>query len=132
MAIGPLNYTAITLFVFSAQWSKTSFAITLLKITEGYTKAFVWFILVSLNIFMGLSAILNWVQCSPPSKLWLFTEEGTCWDPNITLRYAIFATVYSAVGDIVLALLPWRLVSKIKISTTEKIGVGIAMSMGVL
>ncbi len=34
----------------AAIWSKTSFALTLLRLTHGWTKALVWYIIISMNI----------------------------------------------------------------------------------
>jgi len=42
------------------------------------------------------------------------------------------ATVYSGVFDIVLAILPWKIVWNVTINRKEKLGVLVAMSMGVL
>jgi hypothetical protein len=39
---------------------------------------------------------------------------------------------YSGVMDIVLALLPWSIVWNLQMKKKEKIGVAVAMSMGVL
>lgn len=44
----------------------------------------------------------------------------------------ILLAAYSAAMDLALALLPWKLIWCLKMRTKEKIGVGIAMSMGVL
>ena len=41
-------------------------------------------------------------------------------------------TAYSAAMDLALALLPWTLVWKLQMKPAEKIGVAVAMSMGVL
>ena len=41
-------------------------------------------------------------------------------------------SVYSGLSDIILALLPWSIVWKLQMKPKEKIGVAIAMSMGVL
>lgn len=40
--------------------------------------------------------------------------------------------VYSAVMDVALAFLPWKFIWSLQMSKKEKIGVVIAMSMGVL
>ena len=40
--------------------------------------------------------------------------------------------MYSAAMDLTLALLPWTLVWKLQMKPAEKVGVAIAMSMGVL
>jgi hypothetical protein len=42
------------------------------------------------------------------------------------------APAYSGVMDIFLALLPWPIIWKLQMKRKEKIGVALAMSMGVL
>jgi len=39
-----------TLSITAAIWSKTSFAITLLKLTHGWLKATIWIIIISMNV----------------------------------------------------------------------------------
>ena len=39
---------------------------------------------------------------------------------------------YSAAADFLLALLPWRLIWSLQMNKKEKLGVAIAMSMGLL
>jgi len=41
-------------------------------------------------------------------------------------------TVYSGVVDIILALIPWKVIWGLQMRKQEKVGVIIAMSMGVL
>lgn len=76
----------------AATWSKTSFALTLLRLTEGKVKWVLWFIIITMNIFMGLSALFNWIQCTPVNKAWDVFVDGTCWDPKIVPRYNIFSS----------------------------------------
>ena len=121
-----------TFSVTAASWSKTSFGITLLHLTEGWVKKTVWFILITMNIFMGLSALFPWVNCTPVRKAWDMFAVGSCWDPKVMVHYNIFSGVYSACSDIALALLPWQFISGLQMKKKEKIGVGIAMSMGIL
>jgi hypothetical protein len=121
-----------TFSVTAAIWSKTSFGITLLKLSDGWAKKAVWFILVSMNIAMGLSALFPWVNCTPVQKAWDLTVVGTCWAPEVTAHYNIFSGVYSACMDFALAMLPWQFIWGLQMKKKERIGVGIAMSMGVL
>ena len=83
-AAGSLTFVA-------ALWSKTSFALTLLRLTEGWVKWLIWYIILSMNIFMGLSAMFNWIQCDPIDKAWLHTKPGKCWDPSIVPNYNLFS-----------------------------------------
>ncbi|KAH8890712.1 hypothetical protein GQ53DRAFT_824435 [Thozetella sp. PMI_491] len=137
--IKPENLPSLLLFsylagffsILAAVWTKSSFAITLLSISEGWTRKIVLFILVSVNIVLGLNAALQWVQCWPVSKLWL-SGPGVCWLGFARVRaYNTFVAAYSGAADIVLALLPWKIIWTAKIRRNEKLGALFAMSMGV-
>jgi hypothetical protein len=121
-----------TFSVTASIWSKTSFGITLLHLTDGWAKKATWGIIISMNIAMALSALFPWVNCTPINKVWDMFAAGTCWDPKIMVRYNIFSGVYSSCADIALALLPWQFIWGLQMKQKEKIGVGIAMSMGIL
>ncbi|KAF9878152.1 hypothetical protein CkaCkLH20_04190 [Colletotrichum karsti] len=137
--INPVNFPAIglngqvvsTISISAAVWSKTSFAMTLLRIEgKGWTRYLIWVAIISMNLLMGLNAMAGWVQCAPIEKNWHPTLPGTCWDPKVAAYYGVFAAGYSALMDILLALLPWKLIWGLQMKLNEKIGVGIAMSMG--
>jgi len=140
MYINPLVFPMMGLYanlgqmfgILAVLWSKTSFAITLLRLTEGKTKFFIWFVIVSMNVSLGLLALFTWVQCTPVAKSWNKRLDGTCWDISAVNGYNIFTGVYSGACDIVLAMLPWRLIWNLQMKKKEKFGVGIAMSMGLL
>jgi hypothetical protein len=145
---------ASTFSILSAVLSKTSFAVTLLRITEGYTKICVWIIIAVMNASMWVCALFTWIKCNPPRKTWDYTVPGTCWDTSIMTAYSIFSAGASApegllpprhslltdiprlaisgLGDLALSLLPWKVLFNLQIKRKEKIGVGFAMSMGVL
>lgn len=125
------SYVAGFFSILAAVWSKSSFAITLLAFSEGRTRKIVWFILISINIIMGGNALLQWIQCWPIPKLWL-GGEGVCWLKLRRVRVInTFVAAYSGSADVVLALLPWRIIWRAKIRRSEKLGALVAMSMGV-
>ncbi|AEO64952.1 uncharacterized protein THITE_2046138 [Thermothielavioides terrestris NRRL 8126] len=95
-------------------------------------KWLIWFIIISVNIMLGVSAAIMWIRCCPVARLWIFDMEGTCWPSYVVKDYQTFATVYSGALDIVLSLLPRRIVWNDAIYKKEKIGALIAMSFGVL
>lgn len=113
-------------------WSKTAFGITLLRLTTGWMKATVWFVIITVNISLGLSALLYFVQCKPLSAAWDPSVDGTCIDNQILYKYNVFSGAYGAAMDFALALLPWKLLMVLQMRKKEKIGAGLAMSMGVL
>ncbi|KAK3293048.1 uncharacterized protein B0H64DRAFT_376020 [Chaetomium fimeti] len=132
--------TAVAIYSISAGfgsilatcWSKTSFAISLLRISTGRTRVFVWFIIVSVNLVLGSIGVIQWVQCWPVQKLWYWALEGSCFPPNIVQNYNTFVAAYSGLMDIVLALLPWKIIWAITINKRERLGAMVAMSTGVL
>ena len=124
-----------TFLIFAAVWSKTSFAITLLRLlrdTEGWTKVIIWCIIVTMNVIMHLSALFLWIQCTPVQKSWNPLIEGKCPYIDTLNNYIVFSAAYSGAMDVVLALLPWKLIWKLQMRKEEKFGVAIAMSMGIL
>lgn len=120
-----------SLSILAAVWSKTSFALTLLRLLQGKLRALVWFIIVSSNVAMGLNALFVWIRCIPVSKTWNVYEEGSCWEPHVYPNFGMFAAGYSAAMDFVLALLPWNIIWNLQMKGKEKFGVAIAMSMGI-
>lgn len=81
--------------------SKTSFSITLLRIaTRTWQKAFIWFVIVTVNIVYFLCAILTLVQCQPVEKNWDENRPGSCWKSSIQDDVAIFASgMYCSVAQ---------------------------------
>ncbi|KAI0131488.1 hypothetical protein F4814DRAFT_437939 [Daldinia grandis] len=128
--VGLLSTIAGTLFFVSAIWSKTSFAITLIRIAGPRLKIALRMIMVSMNTVTCVSLILRWVQCRPARMIWDSHATGVCWNRSLILAFTIFAAAYSAFMDFVLAALPWPIIIKLQIRTSEKVGVSIAMSMG--
>ncbi|KAK4443775.1 hypothetical protein QBC34DRAFT_199162 [Podospora aff. communis PSN243] len=120
-----------TFSILAATWSKTSFALTLLRLMQGRMQYFLWFIIVTINIFMGLNAVFMWVRCAPVQKTWNPFAYGTCWDPQVYPNYGMFAAGYSAAMEFILALLPWKIIWGLQMKRKEKVGVALAMSMGI-
>ena len=104
--------------ILAALWSKTSFALTLLRISaEGtWIRKAVWGVILSTNAVMGLSAGLIWVTMEAQRRV----------------GYFMFSTAWSGAADVALAVLPWRIIWGMTMTRKEKIGVLLAMSMGVL
>ncbi|KAE9378639.1 hypothetical protein N431DRAFT_325815 [Stipitochalara longipes BDJ] len=118
--------------ILAAAWSKTSFAVTLLRLSTGWMRRLIWFIIASVNIFLGLSCIFTYVQCKPVKRLWDTSVPGACWNQEVIIRYNSFSSAWSGGMDILLATLPWRLINKLTLNKKERIGVIVGMSIGSL
>ncbi|EGO55031.1 hypothetical protein NEUTE1DRAFT_147678 [Neurospora tetrasperma FGSC 2508] len=131
------HYLLITNFagtfsILAALWSKTSFAITVLRIAQDdWIRYLIIFIMISVNLSLGVAVGLTWGQCDPIPKIWQPYLPGTCIDKSIQIHYNIFTAVYSGTMDIVLAVLPWKIIWILTMNKPEKVGITVAMSMGV-
>lgn len=132
-AIGLGTSAASVPSILATAWSKTSFAITLYRLMrERWQRAGLWFLAVSMNFLLTLLAALSFLRCVPPEKVWKPYVEGSCMSMETYLVIAIFASSYSAVVDMTLAVAPWPVVWKTSLVTKEKVGLALAMSMGVV
>jgi hypothetical protein len=50
--------------------SKTAFAVTLLRITESWQRYALWVIIVSLNLYLAILLVLNWVNYCGQNEYW--------------------------------------------------------------
>jgi hypothetical protein len=122
-----------TFAILAVMLSKTSFAVTLLRVLDGSSlRLLLWAIIITMNVAMGLNVIFGWVRCLPVQKGWHPDLPGQCWTPGIYMKYSMFAGGYSGATDFVLAAMPWKLVWTLKMRTREKIGVALALSLGIL
>ncbi|KAK4185902.1 hypothetical protein QBC35DRAFT_524652 [Podospora australis] len=122
--------------VLAAAWSKTSFALTLLRLTIPTKKCFsvrgmIWFAIWSTNLAIAASGVFQWAQCWPLDKLWRQWLPGQCLRLGIVNGYNMFVAAYSGLMDITLAMLPCKIFYPLRIQRDEKIGIVVAMGMGI-
>ncbi|EMD58598.1 hypothetical protein COCSADRAFT_103379 [Bipolaris sorokiniana ND90Pr] len=127
-----LGATGLTVSTTAITLSKISFGVTLFRLTEGWVKAYVCFAMATLLIFAIPTCILPWVLCKPLTKTFVDIVPGTCMNKHPSVVYGRFQAIWSAIMDISLALIPWKIIWNLQMRPAEKIGVCIAMSLGVL
>ncbi|KAK4220747.1 hypothetical protein QBC38DRAFT_166815 [Podospora fimiseda] len=119
--------------VLSVTLSKTSFALTLLRlVTDRWMKWLIYGLVALISVTHYISAIFFWVSCNPPAKTYKWDLPGECWPATFTISFSIFVGSCSAFSDFVLALLPWRILLRYNMYNREKLGVAAAMSVGIL
>lgn len=154
-----MNHTGFWSILGTA-WSKTSFAITLLRISEGRIRWIIWAVIVSVNVVLYLGALFMWLQCNPPAKTYTPWLDGECWKPQVIIAYNSFtagmllwclsrhfhvesllrrymnnadlALAWSGLSDIILAIIPWWIIARHSMNVKERIGLLTCMSLGVL
>ncbi|ETS73862.1 hypothetical protein PFICI_14808 [Pestalotiopsis fici W106-1] len=127
-----LGASALTASIVAINASKISFAVTLIPLTSGFYRGFIWFSITTLILFAIPVTVLPWVQCRPLAKTFVDFYPGTCIDKTISLKYGIFQAAWAAFMDFSLALLPWKILWGVQMRTVEKLGVCCAMSLGFL
>ncbi|KAK0726010.1 hypothetical protein B0H67DRAFT_144941 [Lasiosphaeris hirsuta] len=118
--------------VLSAVWSKTAFALTLLRLSERWMKIMIWVIIITLNAIMGTAMLFMWIKCRPFALVWDQTIEGYCIPQQKIITLFQWSAGWSGSMDIILALCPWFILWNLTMTVKEKFGVAIAMSMGVV
>ena len=77
--------------ILGIAWSKTSFGLTILRISDGWMRWLVLYIVLSMNVVMVTNAILLYAQCTPIRRLFDELAEGTCWPKEVGERYQTFS-----------------------------------------
>jgi hypothetical protein len=111
--------SALSISVAAITLSKISFGVTLLRLTDGWLRYYVYFAITTLAIFALPAAVLPWVLCKPITKTFVDIIPGTCMDKQPSLQYARFQAVWAALMDVSLALLPWKILWKLQMRFAE-------------
>lgn len=136
--VSALQLGVVISTVFStlgAAWSKTSFAVTLLRITRDGDRSIywaIWCVIITMNVVLAFNAIIGFIWCDPPQAAWSLHVDAKCWDRAVVVRYTVFGAAYSAAMDFLLAMVPWFVIMKLSIKRKEKLGVAFCMSLGIL
>ncbi|KAH8895363.1 hypothetical protein GQ53DRAFT_641198 [Thozetella sp. PMI_491] len=121
-----------TAAIISQSWSKTSFAMTLLCISDGWRHKFLWVVIVMMNVLFGLGSLFFWISCTPLEKAWHPLTKGTCWDTRFTIIFGIVISAFAGIMDLIFVVIPWTILMPTRLNPKEKFGCAVAMSMGVL
>jgi hypothetical protein len=85
--------SALTVSIAAITLSKISFGVTLLRLTEGWYKAYVWFAITTLAIFAIPAAVLPWVLCKPLTKTFVDILPGNVLTSNLRCNMGGFKLV---------------------------------------
>ncbi|KAI0525499.1 hypothetical protein F5B22DRAFT_590188, partial [Xylaria bambusicola] len=113
-------------------FSKTSLAITFIRLTTGWWKSSLGLSVFVIDILFAIQAWSYWVQdCDGPTEPFRVqtTRDGCLSFESITsLRLTV--QVLSCGLDAYFTILPWKIVQSLELKRFERIGLGIAMSFG--
>ncbi|KAM3076812.1 hypothetical protein ACMFMG_003720 [Clarireedia jacksonii] len=114
-------------------WSKTAFAVTLLRMTNWWQRAICWAIIIILNVILVLKVFVDFAKyCGKPANQNWWRMSGFCIDYEPVQNIKQAGNIFNIVADFVLALFPWMVTWKLKISKKEKIALCVTMSLGIV
>ncbi|KAF6824058.1 hypothetical protein CPLU01_11054 [Colletotrichum plurivorum] len=112
--------------------TKTSFGITLLRLMPGGWEAkLIWGLIITMNLQFAVHIIATW-QAICGAKDQGHIGGDRCWRLDQSVTFTVFSALYSALCDLILALLPWKMIFNLKMKRSERLSVAVALSMGVL
>lgn len=86
-----LSFVSQPLVIMSCAFGKTSFALTLIRVSEQrWVHILLWFIIVSMNIFHILISIFVFARCEDPRHLWNNSYPSKCWSPETFDNISLF------------------------------------------
>ncbi|KAI0574246.1 hypothetical protein TUN199_04974 [Pyrenophora tritici-repentis] len=112
--------------------TKTAFAVTLLKLTKNWGKWILWYCIVSMNLYMAAKVFLQWAKVCNKSSYDVWYRLPFCIDWHFRDNFKEGGNIYNIIMDFVLAVFPWAITWKLDMRKVEKIGLCIAMSLGMI
>ena len=134
MMAAKFNWIAQPFHVICTGVGKMSIAVLLLRITPKNTtlRRFLFVLILLVMVTNIVSVAFIFAQCHPTHKLWDPMIKGSCWHFNVQEDMAYLQSAVSSFSDLVLAVLPAPIIWKLQLRLTVKIGLGSAMSLGIL
>ncbi|WEW60816.1 hypothetical protein PRK78_006304 [Emydomyces testavorans] len=128
MHANKFNWLSHGFHVMSTNWGKVSIMLLLLRIVDKAKRQAPYFYagMILLTTVSVVCVYTIYGQCTPTIALWDPTVKGKCWPPSVQRNYAYFT------GDLVLAVYPLFLVSKLQMPTRMKIGLGTILALGLI
>ncbi|PVH98270.1 hypothetical protein DM02DRAFT_51978 [Periconia macrospinosa] len=126
-----INITSCGTLIGQA-WSKSAFAVTLLKLTTRWQQYFLWFCIITMNMYMVAKCIIQWGKVCDEKSYEVWYRVDFCLDSKFRNDFKEGGNIYNIVMDFILAAFPWFLTWNLPMRRSEKIGLCVAMSLGVV
>ncbi|KAJ0163208.1 hypothetical protein CTA2_3341 [Colletotrichum tanaceti] len=113
-------------------WTKTAFAVTLLRMSNRWQRWALYFCIATMNLYMVAKVIIQWGKVCG-SK----TYEGDyrlqfCLEKQFRNDFKEGGNVYNIIMDFVFACFPWLITRSLEMKRVEKVGLCITMSLGMI
>lgn len=126
--------TTSCLTLLGQSLSKTAFAVTLLKLTKGerWQQWVLWFIIITMNLYNLIKILFEWSRACGVKKDHELVRLDFCLHDDFLDNFKKGGNIYNIIMDFVLAAYPWMITWNLSIKTSEKIGLCVVMSLGMV
>ncbi|KAF4455731.1 hypothetical protein F53441_1930 [Fusarium austroafricanum] len=113
-------------------WTKTAFAVTLIRMSNQWQKWVLWFCIATMNSYMIVKVFFQWAKvCGKPTyDNWY--RFDFCLDPTFRNDFKEGGNIYNIIMDFVFACFPWLITRTLEMKRAEKIGLCLTMSLGMI
>lgn len=125
-----LVYGSLSCWLIAAAFVKTAFTATLLRLSSGRTKIILWLIVPIVWGFSIPAAVVAWLDICEISVS--ISIKTACISRATYLWIMIGNSVSTLVVDLLLAYLPWQIISRVHLPGREKWAVSMSMSLTLL
>ncbi|MCJ1285987.1 hypothetical protein MMC26_005329 [Xylographa opegraphella] len=129
-----INWISQPFCVMAIASGKVSVAYLILRLQAPckWRTGLLYFIAASAVVFGAVDCVITFAQCSPAYALWTADVAASCWSTDVLTDYALALTVYYALLDIALALIPISFVCSLQLSARKKLSICLLLSLGLL
>ncbi|ORY64783.1 uncharacterized protein BCR38DRAFT_390532 [Pseudomassariella vexata] len=114
-------------------WTKTAFAVTLLRMSNRWQQYILWFCIATMNAYMAVKMVFQWARyCDEASYQVWYRIPGFCINATFADDFKEGGNTYNIIMDFVFALFPWLITWRLNIKRYEKAALCVTMSLGLL
>lgn len=121
-------FTSVTFFYVGGALAKTAFSLTLMRLSSEGTRIILGAVIAVTCVFGIAQSIFTWIKICDTTAVDTGLE-GRCVAIDTLVWVHVGCSAFTICSDLVLAYLPWRIVSKLHIPGKEKRAVGTSMSL---
>ncbi|KAH8660605.1 hypothetical protein BX600DRAFT_438816 [Xylariales sp. PMI_506] len=118
--------------VIGQSLTKTAFGVTLLRLTNRWQQYLIWFCIITMNIWMFFRCLFQWAKVCNDDSYQQWYRLNFCIDTTFRDDFKTGGNVYNVLMDFIFATFPWLITRKLDMRRAEKIGLCVAMSLGLV
>lgn len=123
-----LMKSSASFFYIATGLGKAAFATTLLRLSSGGTRALLWCIIALVAGFSIAVSIVTWAAiCLQATDV--AAIPGACVPQQVVIWIHTGNAIVTFCADFILAVMPWRILTKIYLPRREKVATGLSMSL---